>query len=160
MDDNYHYYWGDAQGKRFHCACGIRGDCIDPSKYCNCDARQEGKNKIIEDKGYLTIIEHLPLMRIEYFDVNSDDGSEAISSIGALECYGWGETIFQFLHALIDGFLLCSSKFGQLSKSLTVELSVFKNKRTSHLKSSESQMNGYRMTSNETKFHCLYKLAK
>lgn len=31
-------YWGGAQPGSQQCACGLRGDCVDPQHYCNCDA--------------------------------------------------------------------------------------------------------------------------
>uniref|UniRef100_A0A3Q3AZG5 Contactin-associated protein-like 4 n=1 Tax=Kryptolebias marmoratus TaxID=37003 RepID=A0A3Q3AZG5_KRYMA len=31
-------YWGGAHPGSHRCACGLRGDCVDPQHYCNCDA--------------------------------------------------------------------------------------------------------------------------
>jgi len=34
-------YWGGAQPGSRQCACGLRGDCVEPHHYCNCDADRE-----------------------------------------------------------------------------------------------------------------------
>ena len=95
FDDKLHYYWGGSGGRRGYCACGITRTCRDKNMHCNCDAVQFQQN--VEDRGYLTIKEHLPVRRIDYFDVMSDTGKEGISSIGALECWGVGNAVFQIL---------------------------------------------------------------
>eukprot|EP00795_Rhopilema_esculentum_P014177 gene14177-5183_t len=86
FDDKLHYYWGGSGGRRGYCACGLTRTCIDKEMHCNCDAFKFVRD--IEDKGYLTTKEHLPVRRIDYFDVMSDTGKNGISSIGALECWG------------------------------------------------------------------------
>lgn len=34
-------YWGGALPGSRKCECGILGNCIDPTKWCNCDAGRE-----------------------------------------------------------------------------------------------------------------------
>ena len=85
FDDKLHFYWGGSGGKRGYCACGITRSCNDPSKHCNCDSLRFIRN--LEDRGYLTIKKHLPVRRIDYFDVESESGKVGISSLGALECW-------------------------------------------------------------------------
>ena len=36
-DDIMHYYWGGAHNKRGFCACGVKNNCRNNKKYCNCD---------------------------------------------------------------------------------------------------------------------------
>ena len=91
FDDKLHYYWGGSEGRRGYCACGITRTCRNKEMHCNCDAVQFQKR--VEDRGYLTIKEHLPVRRIDYFDVMSDTGKVGISSIGALECWGVGKLV-------------------------------------------------------------------
>lgn len=44
-------YWGGAPAGSNKCACGVKKTCVDPSKYCNCDA--DGDDKWREDSGEL-----------------------------------------------------------------------------------------------------------
>uniref|UniRef100_A0A3B5MSZ4 Uncharacterized protein n=1 Tax=Xiphophorus couchianus TaxID=32473 RepID=A0A3B5MSZ4_9TELE len=32
-------YWGGAHPGSQQCGCGLRGDCVDPQHYCNCDTQ-------------------------------------------------------------------------------------------------------------------------
>ncbi len=91
FDDKLHYYWGGSGGKRGYCACGITRTCRNPDLNCNCDAEQFQLN--VEDRGYLTTKEHLPVRRIDYFDVQSDTGKVGINTIGPLQCWGDGKII-------------------------------------------------------------------
>ena len=87
-----HYYWGGSGGKRYHCACGIAGTCVgDGRYYCNCDAKLEGQNRIIEDSGYLTIKKHLPVRSVQLFDVDSEAGNSGLLTVGPLRCRGFGK---------------------------------------------------------------------
>ena len=103
FDDKLHYYWGGSGGRRGYCACGITRTCRNRERHCNCDALLFQRN--IEDRGYLTIKEHLPIRRIDYFDVMAESGKEGISSIGALECWGIGKGVFT---GLVKGFMYSS----------------------------------------------------
>eukprot|EP00794_Sanderia_malayensis_P003719 gene3719-4239_t len=88
FDDKLHYYWGGSGGRRGYCACGITRTCRNPYQTCNCDSYN--RNLHVEDRGYLTIKEHLPVRRIDYFDVQSDSGKTGLSTIGPLQCWGDG----------------------------------------------------------------------
>eukprot|EP00794_Sanderia_malayensis_P003718 gene3718-4238_t len=88
FDDKLHYYWGGSGGRRGYCACGITRTCRNPYQTCNCDSYN--RNLHVEDRGYLNIKAHLPVRRIDYFDVQSDSGKTAISTIGPLQCWGDG----------------------------------------------------------------------
>lgn len=35
-------YWAGALPGSRKCECGVLGSCVDPSKWCNCDAGQSG----------------------------------------------------------------------------------------------------------------------
>ncbi|XP_073490537.1 contactin-associated protein-like 5 isoform X1 [Aquarana catesbeiana] len=77
-----HTYWGGSLPGQ--CACGMEESCIDMRYYCNCDAdRQDWMN----DTGFLTFKEHLPVSQIVITDTNRS-GSEVAWKIGPLRCYG------------------------------------------------------------------------
>ena len=92
FDDKLHFYWGGSGGKRGYCACGITRTCNNPLKHCNCDSLRFIRN--MEDRGYLSIKNHLPVRRIDYFDVESESGKVGISSLGAFEC--WNVSKYHF----------------------------------------------------------------
>lgn len=111
FDDKLHYYWGGSGGKRGYCACGINRTCSNPQMNCNCDSERFVQN--LEDRGYLTIKEHLPVRRIDYLDVRSDTGKVGISTIGPLQCSGTGEirkprTQFSKMNQISSGYFLTS----------------------------------------------------
>nr|DBA19595.1 TPA: hypothetical protein GDO54_015400 [Pyxicephalus adspersus] len=87
-----HTYWGGSLPGQ--CACGLEESCIDMRHYCNCDAdRQDWMN----DTGFLTFKEHLPVSQIVISDTNRS-GSEVAWKIGPLRCYGdrnfWNSATF------------------------------------------------------------------
>ncbi|XP_077955837.1 contactin-associated protein-like 4 isoform X1 [Gasterosteus aculeatus] len=87
-------YWGGAQPGSRQCACGLRGDCVDPQHYCNCDA---DRTEWAEDSGLLTHEESLPVRSLVLGDIQRA-GSEAAYRVGPLRCYGdknfWNAAFF------------------------------------------------------------------
>ncbi len=63
-------------------------NCSDTSKHCNCDARAATQAK---DEGLLVDKKHLPMHKVEFLDVNSNEGSKGQFSIGPLICSGDGK---------------------------------------------------------------------
>ena len=98
FDDKLHYYWGGSGGRRGYCACGVTRTCDNPDLLCNCDSLRLLTQFLLEDRGYLTIKEHLPVRRIDYFDVQANAGKTGISSIGPLECWGTGKMILPYFY--------------------------------------------------------------
>ncbi|XP_017266467.1 contactin-associated protein-like 4 isoform X2 [Kryptolebias marmoratus] len=87
-------YWGGAHPGSHQCACGLRGDCVDPQHYCNCDA---DRTEWTEDSGMLTQKESLPVRSLVLSDVHRS-GSEAAYRVGPLRCHGdrkfWNAAFF------------------------------------------------------------------
>ncbi|CAG5896362.1 unnamed protein product [Menidia menidia] len=87
-------YWGGAHPGSRQCACGLRGDCVDPQHYCNCDA---DRLEWTEDSGLLTHKESLPVRSLVLGDVKRA-GSEAAYRVGPLRCHGdrnfWNAAFF------------------------------------------------------------------
>ncbi|XP_068102231.1 contactin-associated protein-like 5 isoform X2 [Hyperolius riggenbachi] len=77
-----HTYWGGSLPGQ--CACGLEENCIDMRHYCNCDA---DRHEWMNDSGFLTFKEHLPVSQIVITDTNRS-GSEVAWKIGPLRCYG------------------------------------------------------------------------
>ncbi|XP_068196207.1 contactin-associated protein-like 4 isoform X1 [Antennarius striatus] len=87
-------YWGGAQPGSQQCACGLRGDCVDPQHYCNCDA---DRLEWAEDSGLLIHKESLPVRSLVLGDIQRP-GSEAAYRVGSLRCHGdknfWNAAFF------------------------------------------------------------------
>ncbi|CAG5896352.1 unnamed protein product [Menidia menidia] len=87
-------YWGGANPGSQQCACGLRGDCVDPQHYCNCDA---DRLEWTEDSGLLTHKENLPVRSLVLGDIQRP-GSEAAYRVGPLQCHGdknfWNAAFF------------------------------------------------------------------
>ncbi|XP_061835035.1 contactin-associated protein-like 4 [Nerophis lumbriciformis] len=87
-------YWGGAQPGSQRCACGLRGNCLDPQHYCNCDADSA---EWTEDSGLLSNKESLPVRSLVLGDVQRP-GSEAAYRVGPLRCHGdknfWNAAFF------------------------------------------------------------------
>uniref|UniRef100_A0A8D3A8Z1 Contactin-associated protein-like 4 n=1 Tax=Scophthalmus maximus TaxID=52904 RepID=A0A8D3A8Z1_SCOMX len=87
-------YWGGAQPGSRQCACGLRGDCVDPQHYCNCDA---DRPDWAADSGLLTHKESLPVRSLVLGDIQRP-GSEAAYRVGPLRCHGdknfWNAAFF------------------------------------------------------------------
>ena len=79
-------YWpGSSPGSR-QCACGLRGDCYDPDKVCNCDS---GHDDWLQDGGDITSKEHLPVRALHFGDTGTPlDTKEGRFSLGQLKCSG------------------------------------------------------------------------
>ncbi|XP_031336350.1 neurexin-4 isoform X3 [Photinus pyralis] len=79
-------YWGGALPGSRKCECGILGTCIDPTKWCNCDA---GYEVWAEDVGDLTDKEFLPVKQLRFGDTgNALDEKEGRYTLGSLMCEG------------------------------------------------------------------------
>lgn len=79
-------YWGGALPGSRKCECGILGQCVDPTKWCNCDAGLESWN---EDVGEVTEKEHLPVKQLRFGDTgNPLDEKEGRYMLGPLLCEG------------------------------------------------------------------------
>ncbi|KAL4617566.1 contactin-associated protein-like 5, partial [Arapaima gigas] len=92
--EEVHTYWGGATPGSQKCSCGMRGNCLNSSHFCNCDAdRSEWAN----DSGLLSFKEHLPVTKIAFGDVNRA-GSEGAYKVGHLQCHGdknfWNAAFF------------------------------------------------------------------
>ncbi|XP_061587826.1 contactin-associated protein-like 4 isoform X1 [Cololabis saira] len=87
-------YWGGAHPGSQQCACGLRGDCVDPQHYCNCDA---DRMEWTEDSGVLTHKDSLPVRLMVLGDIQRP-GSEAAYRVGPLRCHGdtkfWNAAFF------------------------------------------------------------------
>ncbi|XP_074114384.1 neurexin-4 isoform X3 [Cotesia typhae] len=79
-------YWGGALPGSRKCECGILGNCVDPTKWCNCDAGFDSWN---EDGGDITEKEHLPVRQLRFGDTGTAlDEKEGRYTLGPLECQG------------------------------------------------------------------------
>lgn len=54
-------YWGGALPGSRKCECGVLGTCVDPTKWCNCDAGLESWN---EDSGDIMEKDNLPVKQL------------------------------------------------------------------------------------------------
>ncbi|XP_014482279.1 PREDICTED: neurexin-4 isoform X1 [Dinoponera quadriceps] len=61
-------YWGGALPGSRKCECGILGTCVDPTKWCNCDANLDGW---LEDGGDITEKEYLPVKQLRFGDTGT-----------------------------------------------------------------------------------------
>ncbi|ELK14451.1 Contactin-associated protein-like 4 [Pteropus alecto] len=77
-------YWGGSLPDPPKCACGLEGNCIDSQYYCNCDA---DRNEWMNDTGFLSYKEHLPVTKIVITDTGRPH-SEAAYKLGPLLCLG------------------------------------------------------------------------
>lgn len=82
-------YWAGALPGSRKCHCGIVGNCIDPTKWCNCDSLQINQNEWAEDGGELKEKEYLPVRGLRFGDTGSAlDDKEAKYTLGPLVCEG------------------------------------------------------------------------
>ncbi|XP_078259443.1 contactin-associated protein-like 5 [Rhinoraja longicauda] len=77
-------YWGGSSIGVQRCTCGLDGNCLDTSYYCNCDADSD---KWTNDTGVLSHKDHLPVTQIIIGDTNRTN-SEAAYKLGPLRCHG------------------------------------------------------------------------
>ncbi|XP_046386690.1 neurexin-4 isoform X1 [Ischnura elegans] len=81
-------YWGGSLPGSHKCECGIMGGCIDPTKWCNCDA---GLESWVTDGGDITQKEFLPVRQLRFGDTgNPLDEKEGKYTLGPLICEGDG----------------------------------------------------------------------
>lgn len=79
-------YWAGALPGSHKCQCGIMGTCVDPTKWCNCDAGLESWQ---EDGGDIKEREFLPVKQIRFGDTgNPLDEKEGRYILGPLMCEG------------------------------------------------------------------------
>lgn len=79
-------YWGGALPGSRKCECGILDTCVDPAKWCNCDAMLPTWT---EDVGDITEKEYLPVKQLRLGDTGSPvDKSEGRYLLGPLVCEG------------------------------------------------------------------------
>lgn len=79
-------YWAGALPGSRKCQCGILGNCIDPTKWCNCDGNSYDWQ---EDGGELKEKEYLPVRGLRFGDTGSAlDEKQAKYTLGPLVCEG------------------------------------------------------------------------
>ncbi|KRT79151.1 EGF domain-containing protein [Oryctes borbonicus] len=79
-------YWGGALPGSRKCQCGLLGKCIDPTKWCNCDA---GLPNWTSDSGEISEKENLPVKQLRFGDTgNALDDKEGRYILGPLICEG------------------------------------------------------------------------
>lgn len=79
-------YWAGALPGSRKCQCGIVGNCIDPTKWCNCDANNYDWQ---EDGGEIKEKEYLPVRGLRFGDTGTAlDEKEAKYTLGPLICEG------------------------------------------------------------------------
>lgn len=79
-------HWAGAAAGSRKCQCGMEGVCIDPKKWCNCDANRYDWQ---EDSGVLTDKHFLPVRGLHFGDTGTqDDDKEAKFTLGPLVCEG------------------------------------------------------------------------
>ncbi|XP_049821647.1 neurexin-4 isoform X1 [Aethina tumida] len=79
-------YWGGALPGSRKCECGISGTCIDPTKWCNCDAASDIWQV---DSGDILEKENLPVKQLRFGDTGSAlDEREGRYTLGPLLCEG------------------------------------------------------------------------
>ncbi|XP_052755482.1 neurexin-4 isoform X2 [Galleria mellonella] len=84
-------YWAGATPGSRKCACGLLGACIDPTKWCNCDAEYPylKPEDFQTDGGEITEKEFLPVKQLRFGDTGSHlDEKEGRYTLGPLMCEG------------------------------------------------------------------------
>uniref|UniRef100_A0A646QGQ6 Neurexin4 n=1 Tax=Hemiscolopendra marginata TaxID=943146 RepID=A0A646QGQ6_9MYRI len=83
-------YWGGSLPGSRKCRCGLFAQCVDPNRWCNCDAATNSWNR---DEGYLEHMEYLPVRQLRFGDTGSPmDDKQGKYSLGKLICEG--DTLF------------------------------------------------------------------
>ncbi|XP_064626854.1 neurexin-4-like [Lineus longissimus] len=77
-------YWEGSDSSLAKCACGIRGDCDDPDKVCNCDSNDAVWR---QDYGVLRNKQDLPVTGFCAGDTGGDM-EQGYFRIGKLKCFG------------------------------------------------------------------------
>ncbi|CAH2071974.1 unnamed protein product, partial [Iphiclides podalirius] len=84
-------YWAGATPGSRMCQCGVLGDCLDPTKWCNCDAEYSPlkPDEFQVDGGEITEKEYLPVKQLRFGDTGSHlDEKEGRYTLGPLICEG------------------------------------------------------------------------
>ncbi|XP_013164723.1 PREDICTED: neurexin-4 isoform X1 [Papilio xuthus] len=83
--------WAGAPPGSRMCRCGVLGSCIDPTKWCNCDAEYSPlkAEEFQVDGGEITEKEYLPVKQLRFGDTGSHlDEKEGRYTLGPLLCEG------------------------------------------------------------------------
>ncbi|XP_065089213.1 neurexin-4 isoform X1 [Ochlerotatus camptorhynchus] len=79
-------YWAGALPGSRKCECGILGTCVDPTKWCNCDANSLEWQ---EDGGEIREKEYLPVKALRFGDTGTPvDEKLGRYTLGPLKCEG------------------------------------------------------------------------
>ncbi|XP_073984244.1 neurexin-4 isoform X1 [Rhodnius prolixus] len=79
-------YWGNSVPGSRKCHCGVMGNCIDQTKWCNCDS---GLDSWLADEGDIKDKEELPVRQLRFGDTGSAvDEKEGNYRLGPLLCEG------------------------------------------------------------------------
>lgn len=79
-------YWAGALPGSRKCQCGILGNCVDPTKWCNCDSNQM---EMQEDGGEIKEKEYLPVKALRFGDTGTAlDEKQGRYTLGPLVCEG------------------------------------------------------------------------
>ncbi|XP_014245346.1 neurexin-4 isoform X1 [Cimex lectularius] len=79
-------YWGESVPGSRKCQCGIMGNCVDPTKWCNCD---QGLDTWVADEGKLWDKNELPVRQLRFGDTGHPlDDKEGVYRLGPLICEG------------------------------------------------------------------------
>lgn len=79
-------FWGGAMPGSRKCECGVMGQCIDPTKWCNCDA---GREEWTFDGGDIKGKEYLPVKQLRFGDTGDPvDNKKGRYTLGPLMCEG------------------------------------------------------------------------
>ncbi|VVC93590.1 unnamed protein product [Leptidea sinapis] len=84
-------YWAGATPGSRMCACGVLGSCVDPAKWCNCDAEYTSQrtDEFQVDGGDIVEKEFLPVKQVRFGDTGSHlDEKEGRYTLGPLLCEG------------------------------------------------------------------------
>jgi contactin associated protein-like 2 len=79
-------YWAGALPGSRKCQCGILGNCVDPTKWCNCDSNHL---EMQEDGGEIKEKEYLPVKALKFGDTGTAlDEKQGRYTLGPLICEG------------------------------------------------------------------------
>uniref|UniRef100_A0A182XZ17 L-aminoadipate-semialdehyde dehydrogenase-phosphopantetheinyl transferase n=1 Tax=Anopheles stephensi TaxID=30069 RepID=A0A182XZ17_ANOST len=97
-------YWAGALPGSRKCQCGVVGNCIDPTKWCNCDSNSLDWQ---EDGGDIREKEYLPVRGLRFGDTGTPvDEKLGRYTLGPLRCSGDSlfnnEVTFRIADATID----------------------------------------------------------
>ncbi|CAH2105201.1 unnamed protein product [Euphydryas editha] len=84
-------YWAGAPPGSRMCQCGVLGTCLDPTKWCNCDAEHGplARDEFQMDGGDITEKEFLPVKQLRFGDTGTHlDEKEGRFTLGPLLCEG------------------------------------------------------------------------